>query len=95
MPIIQEVHVSDETTCQLCKNKLHSYCNICMDKNHNENNYTCTIVTGDCGHVYHSHCIEKYISTGQYSCPIDMIMWNKSKSINWKQKMKKLNLINY
>jgi len=38
------------------------------------NTYQCVSVLGECGHVYHLHCIEKWLKTRNV-CPLDNKTW--------------------
>jgi RING-box protein 1 len=59
--------------CAICKNKLCEICASCIDNAHILEQ-KCNISKGICGHVYHTHCITKWLTQSQ-SCPIDTAPW--------------------
>lgn len=62
-------------TCAICKSNIMSSCIECQVKNMNEVNNDCTISWGECNHVYHFHCISKWLKTRNV-CPLDNLEWN-------------------
>ena len=71
---IQDENIDDELTCSICLNKIDEQDNL-NDKNNenNENNVNneINIVKLECGHYYHSKCIEDwYKSSINKDCPL-------------------------
>lgn len=60
--------------CEICKRSLYepSYDNISENKNiQNEPN----LILGNCGHIFHHDCMDKWIKSGGKICPIDKVIW--------------------
>lgn len=57
-----------EQTCTLCRNDLTDVCNVCKTQGITDP-ALCIVVTGKCGHIFHSHCIEGWIKAGHPDCP--------------------------
>ena len=62
--------------CHLCKQDLYAPC---LSEKINE--LDSNVTKGECGHIFHSMCIQKYMTTNM-SCPIDNTIWKKNKIIN-------------
>jgi len=67
-----------DESCELCRNNV---VDLCVDCVNNELNYTkrddkqtCIITHGTCGHGFHKHCIDKWL-TSHNKCPIDNKQW--------------------
>lgn len=61
---------SSSSECPICKMHLESICVECESKGDPKN--SCKVSQAECGHVFHKHCIDKYISQQKYShlCPV-------------------------
>ena len=60
---------SSSKDCNICRNCLESPCVECET---NTNISSCVVSNAKCGHVYHKHCIDKWVSQQKYTplCPI-------------------------
>eukprot|EP01083_Nonionella_stella_P299022 1014713_1 len=61
-------------TCNICKNKLHDLCIDCESNLYSTQNKQCTRAIGSCNHVYHCHCIARWLKT-KNTCPMDNSEW--------------------
>lgn len=72
---LQAVYVSSwaksQESCAICKSLLINPCVICEA---NESTDPCPYQEGECGHIYHLHCISKWIQQ-QPNCPICGQRW--------------------
>jgi len=57
--------------CPICKN---SYTNCCIQCECQETNDECTIEYGSCGHSFHQHCLQRFLSKNNV-CPLDFTEW--------------------
>lgn len=57
-------------TCAICREELKNVCVVCNVDNKKE----CQTVMGRCGHVYHEHCIDKWLKN-RIVCPLDNRKW--------------------
>jgi RING-box protein 1 len=64
--------------CPICRNSILETCVECS----NVADSNCISIMGECSHVYHLHCIEKWTKTKNV-CPLDNKKWEykKPKSI--------------
>lgn len=60
---------SPSKDCSICRNCLE---NPCVECERSTNISSCVVSNAKCGHVFHKHCIDKWISQQKYStlCPI-------------------------
>ena len=58
-------------TCPICHNILDTPCITCE---HEKDNKECVLVTGKCSHIYHYHCIKKWLIVKPL-CPMDDYLW--------------------
>jgi len=56
--------------CPICRNNVLEQCSDC----NNDQNIECISVIGKCSHVYHLHCIDKWLKKNN-SCPLDNSKW--------------------
>lgn len=56
--------------CAICKNHLLEPCSKCFSTT----NLECFSIQGECKHVYHLHCIDKWLETKK-TCPLDNSEW--------------------
>ena len=61
--------------CPICRNNILECCVECP----NIENSECISIIGECSHVYHLHCIEKWIKTKNV-CPLDNKKWQYKKN---------------
>lgn len=54
--------------CRICQRKFTDKCIQCYHRKPNLD--LCSITLGSCGHMFHTHCIEKWLSVGKHLCPI-------------------------
>ncbi|ORD97972.1 RBX1 [Hepatospora eriocheir] len=60
-------------TCAICRNHLMDMCIECHD---NLEDDLCTISWGKCGHAFHRHCIQRWLTTKNI-CPLDTQVWKE------------------
>ena len=65
--------------CSICFNILTEKCAPCLETSTNIIDVICKVSMGQCGHAYHSHCIDKWIKDVKI-CPIDQSPWIVSAS---------------
>ena len=68
---------STYTECPICKEHLVSICIECISNSKTDVN-SCYSSKAKCGHIFHKHCIDKYISKQKFSslCPICQTPYN-------------------
>jgi RING-box protein 1 len=66
--------------CSLCRSNILGVCIEC-EVNKENKEVKCERVKGVCGHIYHEHCISKWLST-QKTCPIDMNKWDVEETLS-------------
>eukprot|EP01083_Nonionella_stella_P068518 182019_1 len=66
----------DNVLCAICRNKLNSACVECQAFQFATSKPDCIIAgsTG-CEHMYHSHCIHRWLKNHKISCPLDNKQW--------------------
>ena len=60
--------------CPICKLDVFNKCFDCLN-----NDIDCVSVMGCCSHVFHFHCIDKWLKTRNV-CPLDNTVWNYKKN---------------
>lgn len=67
---------TDLEDCAICRNSLMDPCISCESERQQKGQLsTCNLVWGTCKHVFHEHCISKWIKTRNV-CPLDNKLWN-------------------
>lgn len=61
-------------TCSICKSDIHQLCVECQARGSEEKMEECTVARGMCGHVFHFHCISKWLETKKV-CPLCSNNW--------------------
>ena len=74
--------------CPICKVKLEQTCTQC-ESTHVKGDLICDVSQGKCGHSFHKHCIDKWISQSSV-CPIcntpyNMDIKNMNNTEDWKR----------
>lgn len=65
--------------CAICRNHIMDKCIECQSVQEMTNiDENCTIAWGKCSHVFHMHCISKWINTRKV-CPLDNRPWEYKK----------------
>ena len=62
--------------CAICKSKMVQCCTEC-DSSHVKGDLICEPSRGSCGHAFHKHCIDKWVSKSSV-CPICNTPYNTS-----------------
>ena len=60
--------------CLICRNKLLEHCIACVTSNDNVEKLSCSIICGKCNHMFHQHCISRWLITRNV-CPVDNGTW--------------------
>ena len=88
-PIASWMYKASYHDCPICKVKLEQTCAQC-EANNTSKDLVCDVSRGSCGHVFHKHCIDKWIATSSI-CPICNTPYNTSiKNMNNDEDWKKL-----
>lgn len=65
--------------CAICRNHIMDKCIECQSMQETSNiEENCTIAWGKCSHVFHMHCISRWLNTRQV-CPLDNRTWDFKK----------------
>lgn len=65
--------------CAICRNHIMDKCIECQSMQETSNiEENCTIAWGKCSHVFHMHCISRWLNTRQV-CPLDNRTWEFKK----------------
>ena len=69
----------DTTDCGICKSNIKEACLDCISIDADVSN--CTVSEGNCGHHFHTHCIQRWVNTasgGQnhQNCPSCQVTWD-------------------
>lgn len=65
--------------CAICRNHIMDKCIECQSVQEITNiDESCNIAWGKCSHVFHMHCISKWLNTRQV-CPLDNRNWEFKK----------------
>lgn len=67
-PVASWKYKASYSDCPICKVKLEQTCTQCESNNTNKDS-SCDPASGTCGHVFHKHCIDKWLVTSNI-CPI-------------------------
>ncbi len=76
--IVAITKYKDNEVCSICRNKLSDLCIECQAdsfvNNHTKND---CINAGakDCDHIFHAHCMHRWLKTGD-TCPLDNKIWH-------------------
>ncbi|KAI8089208.1 anaphase-promoting complex subunit Apc11 [Halteromyces radiatus] len=64
--------VDQDDVCGICQASFNATCPQCHVPGDD-----CSVVWGQCKHVFHLHCIEKWLATtpGVTTCPLDRQPW--------------------
>ena len=80
--VIKHIHATYKSSltskndkCPICRNDVLNSCINCEEHN---NKITCDSIMGVCGHVFHLHCINTWLSKSQV-CPLDNYAWSFAK----------------
>ncbi|XP_022224271.1 RING-box protein 1-like [Drosophila obscura] len=60
--------------CAICRNQMNDVCIECQASEDEINIEDCTIATGVCQHIYHQHCIGRWLRE-RHVCPLDNKEW--------------------
>lgn len=82
---LEHTHVT-EHMCKICKRHIEAP----TLEDIQTGNINSKVSLGKCGHSFHTACIDKYMKTGNMSCPIDMTPWNLNKELDQNIMFKKL-----
>ena len=64
--------------CAICRNLIMSSCCECQYNNKSGTSEDCTVARGVCNHVFHLHCISRWLNTRNV-CPLDNNEWGFQK----------------
>ncbi|KAI8833989.1 anaphase-promoting complex subunit Apc11, partial [Chytriomyces cf. hyalinus JEL632] len=66
----------EDDVCGICRAPFDGCCPDCKTPGDE-----CAIIIGECKHVFHMHCLLKWISTEQSKnlCPMDRLPWKVAK----------------
>jgi RING-box protein 1 len=64
--------------CSICRNSIMIDCIRCQTM---KNVSKCNPVWGKCEHIFHKHCIDRWLLT-RYTCPLDDTKWEYQKHVN-------------
>lgn len=67
--------------CPICRNNVLEQCSDCNISTNLQNQTECISVMGCCSHVYHLHCINKWLKKNN-TCPLDNYKWEFKKPSN-------------
>eukprot|EP01004_Peranema_trichophorum_P001244 NODE_11466_length_451_cov_12.335366_g10811_i0.p1 GENE.NODE_11466_length_451_cov_12.335366_g10811_i0~~NODE_11466_length_451_cov_12.335366_g10811_i0.p1 ORF type:complete len:121 (+),score=24.91 NODE_11466_length_451_cov_12.335366_g10811_i0:32-364(+) len=62
-----------EPICAICRNQLMDPCIKC-EAEQEHNTQDCSVIWGECNHVFHLHCIYKFVKNRPI-CPMDNEEW--------------------
>ena len=51
--------LTQHPVCGICENEMSDLCDNCQIRGEREK-YPCTVSSGECGHAYHTHCIQSW-----------------------------------
>ena len=70
-----------QETCAICRNNVMDHCIDCLASVTNESDTlqrTCSLIQGTCQHIFHRHCLERWLLTRQV-CPLCNSEWHELK----------------
>ncbi|KAH3898684.1 probable RING-box protein HRT1 [Saccharomycodes ludwigii] len=68
----------DVENCAICRNHIMEPCIQCQPTAMSDTNKECVAAWGTCNHVFHLHCINKWLQT-RNACPLDNQPWKFAK----------------
>lgn len=60
--------------CAICHNNIMELCINCQADSTGVENVKCEVEWGRCNHVFHNHCIARWVRTRPH-CPLDQSLW--------------------
>lgn len=63
--------LGDNDHCTICMNAFELPCPTCKIPGDD-----CPPVEGECGHIFHLHCLYKWLETNE-KCPLDRFQWKE------------------
>lgn len=63
-------------TCAICRNNIMDICIECQSSGASSS--ACTVSWGNCNHIFHSHCISRWLESRPV-CPLDNKVWELKK----------------
>ncbi|CCW66001.1 unnamed protein product [Phytomonas sp. Hart1] len=66
--------------CSICRNQVEGPCVNCQC-DAETTAWECTLMWGECGHAFHTHCIQRWLKTREV-CPLDNRPWVDKKEWN-------------
>jgi len=64
--------LGDNDHCTICMNQFECACPQCKFPGDD-----CPPIEGKCGHIFHLHCIYKWLDSGTDKCPLDREIWKE------------------
>ena len=64
--------LGDNDHCTICMNPFECSCPQCKFPGDD-----CPPIEGKCGHIFHLHCIYKWLDSGTDKCPLDREIWKE------------------
>ena len=64
--------LGDNDHCTICMNTFECACPQCKFPGDD-----CPPIEGQCGHIFHLHCIYKWLDSGTDKCPLDREIWKE------------------
>ena len=64
--------LGDNEHCTICMNQFECACPQCKFPGDD-----CPPIEGKCGHIFHLHCIYKWLDSGTDKCPLDREIWKE------------------
>ncbi|KAJ1504082.1 ubiquitin-protein ligase Anaphase Promoting Complex [Coelomomyces lativittatus] len=61
--------------CGICQNEYENTCGKCRFAGDE-----CPLLWGQCGHVFHFHCITRWLQEGRTTCPLDRTPWETARA---------------
>ncbi|KAH0794953.1 RING-box protein 2 isoform X1 [Histomonas meleagridis] len=72
LPVYLVSWEGNQDTCSICHSNLIAPCYICEAESKTE---PCPLQEGQCSHVFHLHCISKWIQSNNSNCPVCNKEW--------------------
>ena len=63
----------ENSTCSICRYDFVDGCPNCQLER--EGDINCPVQTGTCGHKFHMHCLQGWLSKGHDTCPLCTAKW--------------------